>query len=201
MIDYRPQADRILVARLSGAAGRLSRWGALDDAQADAGAAKLRELAGGRGDLLAEVAGLALGTAESKGPEYVAQGEAIARLCRAAGADLGAISEWTEEAGRRLRAGLRLTGECAARYGRSTLLRLVASGREQAAVLPDGDYRKPPVSVRAWSAWAKWPLDSSALMAASSAAVGAAGPAGAAPGLPGACQNGERRSAPRASTP
>jgi hypothetical protein len=104
MVDNRPQADRILVARLSGAAGRLSRWGALDDAQADAAAAELREMAGGRADLLAEVAGIRLGTAESKGPEYVAQAEAIARLCRAAGADLEAISEWIEE-GRRRAAG------------------------------------------------------------------------------------------------
>jgi hypothetical protein len=39
MVDNRPQADRILIARLSGAAGRLSRFGALDDAQADAGKA------------------------------------------------------------------------------------------------------------------------------------------------------------------
>ena len=62
MLESRPQADRILAARLSGVAGRLSRWGALDDEQADAGAAELRELAGGRGDLLAEVAGLWLGT-------------------------------------------------------------------------------------------------------------------------------------------
>ena len=106
MVDNRPQADRILVARLSGAAGRLSRWGALDDAQADAGAAELRELAGGRGELLAEVAGIRLGTAESKGPEYVAQAEAIARLCRAAGADQQAVSEWAEE-GRRWAAAAR----------------------------------------------------------------------------------------------
>jgi hypothetical protein len=107
MVDNRPQADRILVARLSGAAGRLSRWGALDDAQADAGAAELRELAGGRGDLLAEVAGIRLGTAESKGPEYVAQAEAIARLCRAAGADQQAVSEWAEEGRRRAAAARR----------------------------------------------------------------------------------------------
>jgi hypothetical protein len=107
MIDNRPQADRILVARLSGAAGRLFRWGALDDAQADAGAAELRELAGGRGDLLAEVAGLSLGTSERNGPEYVTQAEAIALLCRAAGADPEAISEWTEEGRRRAAAARR----------------------------------------------------------------------------------------------
>jgi hypothetical protein len=117
MVDNRPQADRILVARLSGTAGRLSRFGALADAQADAGAAELRELAGDRGDLLAEVAGLALGTAESKGPEYVAQGEAIARLCRAAGADLEAIGEWTEEGRRRAGAARRPLADGGARGG------------------------------------------------------------------------------------
>jgi hypothetical protein len=107
MVEDRPQADRILVARLSGAAGRLSRWGALDDAQAVAAAAELRELAGGRGDLLAEVAGIRLGTSEHKGAEYVHQAAAIARLCRAAGADLEAIGEWTEEGRRRAAAARR----------------------------------------------------------------------------------------------
>lgn len=103
MVDNRPQADRILVARISGTAGRLCRWGALDVAQRAAAAAELRELAGDRGDLLAEVAGLALGTAESKGPEYAAKAEAVAGLCRAAGADLEAIPGWIEE-GRQRRA-------------------------------------------------------------------------------------------------
>jgi hypothetical protein len=106
MVDNSSQADRILVARLDGAAGRLSRWGALDDAQAAAGAAELRELAGGRGDLLAEVAGVRLGTAESKGSEYAVQAEAVARLCRLAGADPEAIPGWIEE-GRRRRAAAR----------------------------------------------------------------------------------------------
>jgi hypothetical protein len=43
-----------------------------------AGAAELREIAGGRADLLAETAGLALGTAEGKGPEYAARAQARA---------------------------------------------------------------------------------------------------------------------------
>jgi hypothetical protein len=102
MVENRPPADRILVARLSGVAERHSRWGALDDAQADAGAAELRALAGDRSDLLAEVAGLSLGTAENRGPEYEAKGEAIARLCREAGADPEAIGGWTEEGRRRV---------------------------------------------------------------------------------------------------
>jgi hypothetical protein len=117
MVDNRPQADRILVARLSGAAGRLSRWGALDDAQADAGAAELREIAGDRGDLLAEVAGLAVGTAETKGAEYVAQAKAIARLCRAAGGDLEAISEWIAEGRRRAGASRRPPADGGVRGG------------------------------------------------------------------------------------
>jgi hypothetical protein len=101
MVDNRSQADRILVARLSGAAGRLSRFGAVADAQADTAAAELREIAGGRADLLAEVAGIRLGWAETKGREYEVQAEAIARLCRAAGADLEALAGWIAEGRRR----------------------------------------------------------------------------------------------------
>jgi hypothetical protein len=54
-----------------------------------------------RSDLLAEVAGLALGTAEDKGAEYAARGEAVAELCRLAGADEDAIPRWIEEGRRR----------------------------------------------------------------------------------------------------
>ena len=101
MVEKRSAADRILIARLDRIAQRYARWGQVTEAELEVGAAELRELAGGRGDLLAEVAGIRLGTAEAKGPEYVAQAEAIARLCRAAGADLEAISGWTEEGRRR----------------------------------------------------------------------------------------------------
>jgi hypothetical protein len=72
--------------------------------QAAAGAAELRELAGGRTDLLAETAGLAIGTAERKGPEYRARGQAVAELCRTAGADESLIPEWIEEGRRRAEA-------------------------------------------------------------------------------------------------
>jgi hypothetical protein len=61
-----------------------------------AGAAELRQVAGQRADLLAEVAGLALGTAEGKGPEYQARGQAIAELCRLADADEDLIPQWAE---------------------------------------------------------------------------------------------------------
>lgn len=48
--------------------------------------AELREVAGDRSDLLAETAGLAIGASEGEGPEYQARGQAIAELCRLAGA-------------------------------------------------------------------------------------------------------------------
>lgn len=62
-----PDRDRLLVARLDGVARRHARWGGLTEAGKSAGAAELREVAGQRTDLLAEVAGLARGTAEGKG--------------------------------------------------------------------------------------------------------------------------------------
>jgi hypothetical protein len=91
-----PDRDRLLAAQISGTAIRHARWGGLPDAGAAAGAAELPEVADGRGDLLAEVAGLALGTAEGKGAEYQARGQAIAVLCRAAGADEAFIPRWTQ---------------------------------------------------------------------------------------------------------
>jgi hypothetical protein len=81
-----PDRDRLTVARLDGIARRHARWGGLTEAEKEAGEAELREIAGQRTDLLAEVAGLALGTAEGKGEEYAARGQAVAELCRMAGA-------------------------------------------------------------------------------------------------------------------
>jgi len=49
-----PDADRLLIARLAGIALRHAKWGGLDDDAKAAGAAELREVAGGRADLLAE---------------------------------------------------------------------------------------------------------------------------------------------------
>src|SRR5258707_7107444 len=57
MLDDRPQADRILVAQLTGEARHRARWRELSGDEAAAAVAGLRELAGGRADLLAEVAG------------------------------------------------------------------------------------------------------------------------------------------------
>ena len=96
--------DRLLIARLDGIAQRHARWGAATEDELAAGVAELRELAGHRPDLFAEVAGIALGTSEAKGPEYIARAQAVAGLCRLAGADEALIPEWAEEGRRRAEA-------------------------------------------------------------------------------------------------
>jgi hypothetical protein len=92
--DHRaPGRDRLLIARLDGIARRHARWGGLTQAGQAAGAAELHQVAGDRSDLLAEIAGLALGTAADQGQEYQARGQAIADLCRMAGADESLIPQ------------------------------------------------------------------------------------------------------------
>ena len=100
VIDKRPQADRILVAELFGEARHHAKWRDLTAAEEGAAAAGLRELAGGRADLLAEVAAIR----EGEPDEPLAR--QAAGLCRKAGADLEAIPAWTAE-GRRRRAAAR----------------------------------------------------------------------------------------------
>jgi hypothetical protein len=97
----RADGDRLLGARLSGIALRHARWGGLTEAEKAAGAAELTEVARDRGDLLAEVAGLMLGSAAGRGPEYEARGQAVVELCRMAGADETLIPQWTEQGRRR----------------------------------------------------------------------------------------------------
>jgi hypothetical protein len=92
--------DRLLVARLTAAARRHACWGGLTQAQKAAGGSELRELAD-RPDLLAEVAGLALGAAEGKGDEHHAQAQAVAEVCRLAGADEDLVQQWIGEGRRR----------------------------------------------------------------------------------------------------
>jgi len=75
--------------------------------------AELREIAGQRADLLAETAGLALGTADVKGLEYAAR-VAVAGLCRLAVADEHLIPQLIEE-GRRRAAAARLRPSSIAR--------------------------------------------------------------------------------------
>ena len=101
---YRTGSGRLLSARLSGIALRHARWGSLTEAEKASGAAELTKVAGDRGDLLAEVTGLALGSAEDKCPEYEARGQAVAELCRMAGADEALIPQWIEEGRRRAEA-------------------------------------------------------------------------------------------------
>ena len=92
-----PARDRLLVGRLTSIAYRNARWGALTQDEQSTGAAELREIAGDRPDLVAEVAGIALGTAESRGEGYEARAQAVAGLCRLAGADESLIAAWAEE--------------------------------------------------------------------------------------------------------
>ena len=97
----------MLAGRLTSIAQRRARWGGLTEDETAAAVAELREVAGGRADLLAEVAGLALGTAESRGQEYRARAQAVGELCRAAGADQTLIGLWAEEGRRRAEAARR----------------------------------------------------------------------------------------------
>ena len=94
-----PNADRILVAQLTGEARHRARWRPLTEDEEAAALAELRALAAGRADLLAEVAGIFEGTSEGEPDEPLAR--SAARLCRLAGADAGAIPAWIEEGRRR----------------------------------------------------------------------------------------------------
>jgi hypothetical protein len=95
----RPDPDRILIAQITGTARHHARWRALTGDEEAAAVAKLRELAAGRADLLAEVAGIFEGTSEGELDEPLAR--QAAGLCRLAGADEDLIPEWVEEGRRR----------------------------------------------------------------------------------------------------
>jgi hypothetical protein len=99
MLEDRPQADRILIAQLTGEARFHARWRELTPDEEAAAVAELRELAGGRADLLAEVAGIFEGTSEGELDEPLVR--QAAALCRKAGADPEAIQAWIEEGRRR----------------------------------------------------------------------------------------------------
>ena len=99
MYEKRSQADRLLVAQLYGEARHRARWRELGDDEETSAVAALRELASDRADLLAEVAGILEGAREGELDEPIAR--QAAQLCRMAGADLEAISAWTEEGRRR----------------------------------------------------------------------------------------------------
>ena len=94
-----PAGDRLLVAQLTGTARHHARWRDLTEGEQAAALTELRELAAGRADLLAQVAGIFEGTSEGEPDEPLAR--SAARLCRLAGADTDAIPAWIEEGRRR----------------------------------------------------------------------------------------------------
>ena len=89
----------MIVAELTGEAKHHAGWTEPDEATTQAAVAALREIAGGRTDLLAEVAGIFLGTSEGELHEPPARN--AAGFCCAAGADPDLIPQWVEEGRRR----------------------------------------------------------------------------------------------------
>ena len=90
--------DKALLAEITGVARRLAR-GRLSGAEQQEAAATLSQVAQGRADLLAESAGLAIGSQEGGRDE--ARHLQAAQLCIDAGADLSLIPQWVEEGRRR----------------------------------------------------------------------------------------------------
>jgi hypothetical protein len=88
------ERDRAVVARLTGTAWRHASGRAPTRAETAAAVRELREITGGRADLLAEVAGLLIGYYRRTGEEPKAR--AAAYYCMAAGAELDLIPRWIE---------------------------------------------------------------------------------------------------------
>ena len=106
-MSARPAAevDRLTVARLAAVARRDAPGRRPTEAETEALARELREIAGDRADLLAEVAGLLLGYYGRTAEEPRAR--AAAHYCVAAGADPGLIPRWIEVGRRRAAAARR----------------------------------------------------------------------------------------------
>jgi len=88
------EADRIIVIRLTRVARRIARWRTVTSEREAQAVEDLREIAGDRTDLLAEVAGLAWGFGETQPNPSVDRH--IAALCAKAGADTEKVREWIE---------------------------------------------------------------------------------------------------------
>jgi hypothetical protein len=88
------ERDQLIVARLTGAAWRHASGREPTGAEVAAAVRELREIAGDRGDLLAEVAGLLIGYYRRTAGERRAR--AAAYCCIVAGAGLGLIPRWIE---------------------------------------------------------------------------------------------------------
>ena len=101
--DHRgPAPDRILTAQLHGEVNYRTRGRQLSEDEEAAAVAELRELAAGRTDLLAEVAGILIGFHEREMDEP--RVKTAARLLIVAGADESLIPQWVEEGRRRAEA-------------------------------------------------------------------------------------------------
>jgi hypothetical protein len=88
----KPDPDGVIRAGLAGTAARYARSEPLD---VDAALAELREIADGRGDLLAERAGVILGFRdEDEGGGRWPSSALEAALCIAAGADMTQLTRW-----------------------------------------------------------------------------------------------------------
>ena len=92
-------SDQLTVARLAGAAQRHAPWREPTRQETAAAVEELREIAGPRADLLAEVAGLLIGFYQ--GTAEQARARAAAWYCQVAGADPKLIPRWMAEGKRR----------------------------------------------------------------------------------------------------
>ncbi len=121
------ERDQLMVPRLTGAAWRHAPGREPTGAETAAAVAELREIVGGRGDLLAEVAGLLIGYYRRTAQEPRAR--AAAYYCMAAGADARADPAVD-------RGGMRPRGRGAAdppgRIRRTAGVRLARGGVERA---------------------------------------------------------------------
>jgi hypothetical protein len=93
------EAERIVTARITGTAARYARGRPFTEAEEAEALASLTELAAGRTDLLAQVAGLAIGFFEGTLDEPRQQ--QAAELLIKAGANQQLIPGWIEEGRRR----------------------------------------------------------------------------------------------------
>ena len=94
-----PAAERLLAAELCGVALHHAKWRDLTADEHAAAVAELYALAAGRADLLAEQAGLLIGS--SDGTINAPFKRCAAELLIAAGADEDLIPQWIEEGRRR----------------------------------------------------------------------------------------------------
>jgi hypothetical protein len=91
--------DHIVLARLTGASRRHAQRPALTARQHHAAVTELADIAAGRADLLAQCAGIAVGSHAGDPDEALYL--RVAQLCIDAGADQSQIPRWTREAHRR----------------------------------------------------------------------------------------------------